>query len=166
VVDEADGINISDLTTSLPSDRFEQQEIEAIYPDPYVVGDAGYVPPQLVVDEGYIPDRRYPLRNRIQNKVFCNGFRVCAVHTKDSLICPTLNQALKASDDQIKLWRLALMAELKTLQKLDTYDVVNKEDIPADAFIFPSKMVLKQKMTPLGEYIKHKARLTVLGNLD
>ena len=70
MVDEIDGINISDLTTSLPNDRLEQQENEVSYPKSYVVGDTGFVPPQLVVDEGYIPDRRYPLRNRVKNKQF------------------------------------------------------------------------------------------------
>ena len=108
--------------------------------------------------------RRYPLRNRIQTQ--SSGFRVNAVTHKDSLICPTITKALKSTDEQIVLWRAALMVELKTLHKLDTYDVVEKEEIPPGAFIFPTKFVLRQKLTPLGEYIKHKARLTVLGNLD
>ena len=66
----------------------------------------------------------------------------------------------------IKLCYGELLTELKTLQKLDTYEVVTREKIPHGAFIFPTKFVMRQKLTALGEYVKHKARLTVLGNLD
>jgi hypothetical protein len=159
-IDEQDGINISDLVDSLPSNNIDQMVNDINLTDGSHVHES---PHQLVVDEGYIPSRRYPLRIRTP----VNGFKINAInHHGHTLICPTLNQALTASDDQIKMWRAALMVELKTLNKLETYEVVEKKDIPYDAFIFPTKFVLKQKLTPLGEYIKHKARLIVLGNLD
>ena len=171
VVDETDGINIADLSDSLkvnPANIDDMvQGVTINDPNPVIISDAAYEVPRMLVYEGYgfREVRRYPLRQRTQVKT-CNGFRINAIHSGDALMCPTLNQALKATDDQIKLWRAALLVELKTLHKLDTYEVVQKEDIPSDAFIFPTKFVLKQKLTPLGEYIKHKARLTVLGNLD
>jgi hypothetical protein len=171
VVDETDGINIADLSDSLkvnPANIDDMvQGVTINDPNPVIIADAAYEVPRMLVDEGYgfREVRRYPLRQRTQVKT-CNGFRINAIHSGDALMCPTLNQALKATDDQIKLWRAALLVELKTLHKLDTYEVVQKEDIPSDAFIFPTKFVLKQKLTPLGEYIKHKVRLTVSGNLD
>ena len=79
----------------------------------YVIADANYISSQLVADESNDFLRRYPLRNRIPRQA--TGFRICAVTHKDTLICPTITQALKSSDEQIKLWRQALMVELKTL---------------------------------------------------
>jgi hypothetical protein len=170
VLDENDGINIADLSDSLPvtATNVDEiiQDVNITDHERTIVADSAYVPSRIVIDEEYNNVRRYPLRTRSQTKVNCNSFRVCSIHAHDSLICPTITQALKSSDEQIKLWKAALLVELKTLHKLDTYEVVQKEDIPKDAFIFPTKMVLKQKINPLGEYIKHKARLTVLGNLD
>ena len=52
-----------------------------------------------MVDEGFNQVRRYPLRNRIKTQ--SSGFRVNAVTHKDSLICPTITQALKSTDEQI-----------------------------------------------------------------
>jgi hypothetical protein len=139
------------MSTSLPS---TQQTGEISVQDVNINDDT-----DIVND----PPRRYPLRERLSAR---DNFRINAVTNRDSVVCPTLNQALKSTDDQILLWRAALMTELKTLQKLGTYEVVTKEEIPPDAFVFPTKFVMRQKLTALGEYVKHKARLTVLGNLD
>jgi hypothetical protein len=155
------------MVNSLPCINNDEQIVtqdNEINNQSYVLAYQGYRP-FSDVDLTY-PSRRYPLRNRMPVQLSSNGFRISAVNKNDALICLTLNQALTASDDQIMLWRAALMTELKTLQKLDTYEVVTREEIPHGAFIFPTKFVMRQKLTALGEYVKHKARLTVLGNLD
>ena len=77
---------------------------------------------------------------------------------------PTLKEAL-AFGHKI-LWIKAIETEFKTLHELDTYEEIAFEDIPAGANVIPTKMVLRVKVTSAGEYIKHKARLVVIGCRD
>ena len=77
---------------------------------------------------------------------------------------PTLKEAL-ASGQRI-MWIKAIETEFATLKELDTYEVIDVEDIPPGANIIPTKVVLRVKVTSAGEYIKHKARLVVIGCRD
>ena len=43
------------------------------------------------------PPRRYPLRVRTPAQKPNDGFNINSVNNRDSIICPTLNQALHAS---------------------------------------------------------------------
>jgi len=81
--------------------------------------------------------------------------------------CPTLKEVLASKDFQQRiLWIKAIETELATLKELDTYEVINFEDIPIGANIIPTKVVLRVKVTSEGEYVKHKARLVVIGCRD
>jgi hypothetical protein len=74
---------------------------------------------------------------------------------------PTLKEAL-ASGQRI-MWIKAIETEFATLKELDTYELIDYKDIPNGANIIPTKFVLRVKITSTEEYIKHKARLVVLG---
>ena len=52
------------------------------------------------------------------------------------------------------------------LADMDLYDEVAFEDVPPGAQILPTKMDFKTKYNSLGEFLKEKARLVVLGNLE
>ncbi len=52
------------------------------------------------------------------------------------------------------------------LADMDLYDEVAFEDVPSGAQILPTKMDFKTKYNSLGEFLKDKARLVVLGNLE
>ena len=77
---------------------------------------------------------------------------------------PTLHQAKKCSEDEWYEWQKAILMELAILDRKGCYDIVRRQDIPVDAQIFNSKMDLRVKKDTTGAYIKHKARLVVLGN--
>jgi hypothetical protein len=81
---------------------------------------------------------------------------------KHSVEFPTYTQGMKSKDKHH--WDKAVAAEFDTLTELGTYVEVNYEDIPKDALIYNSKMILKVKRNSLKEYLKHKARLVVLGD--
>jgi hypothetical protein len=55
VINESDGINISDLSDSLPFTPTISENMVQDDAKPSILIDAGYVPPRIVVDEGYIP---------------------------------------------------------------------------------------------------------------
>ena len=52
------------------------------------------------------------------------------------------------------------------LADMDLYDEVAFEDVPPGAQILPTKMDFKTKYNSLGKFLKDKARLVVLGNLE
>jgi len=81
-----------------------------------------------------------------------------------SLLNPTVKQAL-SGDNKLE-WQQAIEQELETLSSLDTYEAINKHDIPQGAQILPSQIILKQKVDATGKFTKKKARLVVLGNLQ
>jgi hypothetical protein len=76
---------------------------------------------------------------------------------------PTYTQAMKCSD--WKKWKAAIETELSTLRELKCREIMTREDVPPGAQILPSKYHLKIKYDSKNQYIKHKARLVVLGNL-
>ena len=82
-IDDNDGINISDLSDSLPSDRANLGNHVDDVSENYIIVDTA-IPPYILGDADPIPVRRYPLRNR--GPTMCNGFRVCAINHKDSLV--------------------------------------------------------------------------------
>ena len=61
------------------------------------------------------------------------------------------------------MWIKAIETEFTILKELDTYELIDYKDIPNGANIIPTKFVLRVKITSTEEYIKHKARLVVLG---
>jgi hypothetical protein len=77
---------------------------------------------------------------------------------------PTITQAKRSIS--WAQWKIAILNEFKNLLDKDTYTIIERKDIPAGANIIHTKMDLKIKYDSLGEFIKHKARLVVLGNLE
>ena len=63
-------------------------------------------------------------------------------------------------------WQGAIEAEKAALQANDTYDIIPITDMPADEQLLRSFYVFKAKHNAQGEFIKCKARLTVLGNME
>jgi hypothetical protein len=86
----------------------------------------------------------------------------CVYAVKHSIEFPTYNQGMK-SKDKLK-WDKSVEVEMKTLTELQTYQEVMFKDIPPDSEIYNSKIVLKVKRDSMKEYVKHKARLVVLGD--
>jgi hypothetical protein len=85
------------------------------------------------------------------------------VRTADN---PTLTKA-KASDNWSD-WKIAVDAEMHLLSPddLHCYDTVRRCELPKGTRLLHSKMDLKTKFTTVGEFLKHKARLVCLGNLE
>ena len=101
------------------------------------------------------------LRNTCPATDVYAAFKAQKAHTP---LNPTLHQAKKCSEDEWYQWQKAILTELAILQRKGCYQIVRRQDIPADAQIFNSKLDLRVKKNTTGEYIKHKARLVVLGN--
>ena len=74
---------------------------------------------------------------------------------------PTLRVALKS--DEHKEWRKAIRAELEALERMGTWEIVER---PSKAKVIFSKWVLKKKRTADGNLAKYKARLVICGNHD
>ena len=77
---------------------------------------------------------------------------------------PTLAQA-KNSNEWEHLWKPATEKEMKNLDDNGTGEVVNFEDIPQNATIYPSKLILKKKRDSENSFTSAKARLVVCSNL-
>jgi len=77
---------------------------------------------------------------------------------------PTITQAKRSISWQ--QWKIATLSEFKNLLDKNTYTIIERKNIPAGANIIHTKMDLKIKYDSLGEFIKHKARLVILGNLE
>ena len=77
---------------------------------------------------------------------------------------PTITQAKRSISWQ--QWKIAILSEFKNLLDKNTYTIIERKNIPAGANIIHTKMDLKIKYDSLGEFIKHKARLVILGNLE
>jgi hypothetical protein len=56
--------------------------------------------------------------------------------------------------------------QLLSPEGLHCYESISRSDVPRGAQILQAKMDLKIKLTTAGEYIKRKARLVCLGNLE
>jgi hypothetical protein len=63
-------------------------------------------------------------------------------------------------------WSIPADKEMTMLADMDLYDEIAFEDVPPGAQILPTKMDFKTKYNSLGEFLKDKARLVVLGNLE
>jgi hypothetical protein len=85
------------------------------------------------------------------------------VRTADN---PTLTKA-RASSNWLD-WKIAVDAEMRLLspEDLHCYDTVRRSEIPKGTHLLHGKMDLKTKFTTVGEFLKHKARLVCLGNLE
>jgi hypothetical protein len=79
---------------------------------------------------------------------------------------PTLTKA-RASSNWLD-WKIAVDAEMRLLspEDLHCYDTVRRSEIPKGTHLLHGKMDLKTKFTTIGEFLKHKARLVCLGNLE
>ena len=77
---------------------------------------------------------------------------------------PTLGEAM-AGPDWNPRWKDAVDKEFATLEEMKTYSTVAKEEIPAGAYVYPTKEVLSTKRDPItGEIVQSKARLVVVGS--
>ena len=63
-------------------------------------------------------------------------------------------------------WSIPADKEMTMLRDLDLYEEVNFDDVPQGVQILPTKMDFKSKYDSMGKFIKDKARLVVLGNLE
>jgi hypothetical protein len=82
-----------------------------------------------------------------------------SVRTSDN---PSMAQALR----NWQRWSIPADKEMTMLADMDLYDEIAFEDVPPGAQILPTKMDFKTKYNSLGEFLKDKARLVVLGNLE
>ena len=58
----------------------------------------------------------------------------------------------------------AMFDEIKTLEKLKTWNVIQKSDVPSDQKVIPSTWAFKIKRYPDGRLRKFKARFCVRGD--
>ena len=63
-------------------------------------------------------------------------------------------------------WSIPADKEMDMLHDMDLYEEVAFEDVPQGVQILPTKMDFKTKYDSMGTFIKDKARLVVLGNLE
>jgi hypothetical protein len=75
---------------------------------------------------------------------------------------PTLTSALK----HWSRWSIPSDKELDTIDELGCVEQVTRDQVPHGVQILPTKMDFKTKFDSLGEWLKDKARLVVLGNLE
>ncbi len=100
----------------------------------------------------------------MNDKTVIDRIKICVTKRKiKTSNNPTLTQALKTDWPR---WKIPIEKELQMLKQLDCYEVVYKEHIPKNAQIIPTKLDLKEKIDSVGKWIKDKARLLVLGNLE
>jgi hypothetical protein len=63
-------------------------------------------------------------------------------------------------------WSIPADKEMEMLRDLHLYEEVDFDDVPQGVQILPTKMDFKSKYDSMGAFIKDKARLVVLGNLE
>ena len=82
-----------------------------------------------------------------------------SVRTEDN---PSMAKALR----NWQRWSIPADKEMAMLSDMNLYQEVEFEDVPQGVQILPTKMDFKTKYDSLGAFIKDKARLVVLGNLE
>jgi hypothetical protein len=82
-----------------------------------------------------------------------------SVRTDDN---PSMAKALR----NWQRWSIPADKEMDMLRDMNLYEEVAFEDVPQGVQILPTKMDFKTKYDSLGAFIKDKARLVVLGNLE
>ena len=76
---------------------------------------------------------------------------------------PSVKNALSSSMKQD--WEFAILKEFKNIEDHKSFQVISKENIPSEAIVIPTNMLLKIKRLANTNHIdKLKARLVVLGN--
>lgn len=73
----------------------------------------------------------------------------------------TLSQAFASNEGE--QWRAAAQAELDVIKQRGVFSLV---DLPPGRTAIPLKWVLRRKLGPQGELLRHKARLVVMGFLE
>ena len=174
-----------------PSPSFPQEESitreggqQGFRPPPMALSERSSRPQRLASvyqrpDKSYTPDKTTPetsstnpllvIPPAIVNLVLCDPIsptvheQVFALRKIRTTNNPTIGQARK-QEDHWHMWMAAILDELQMIKDKEVYDVIRFQDIPTNAQILNSKMDLKQKFNTIGEKIKYKARLVVLGN--
>ncbi len=82
-----------------------------------------------------------------------------SVRTEDN---PSMAKALR----NWQRWSIPADKEMAMLSDMNLYEEVEFEDVPQGVQILPTKMDFKTRYDSLGAFIKDKARLVVLGNLE
>ena len=77
---------------------------------------------------------------------------------------PTLAQALHSNEKE--QWEHASDIEINAILNKSVGVEIDLQDIPFGVQILPTKLILTKKYNALNEFIKHKARLVVLGNRE
>jgi hypothetical protein len=76
------------------------------------------------------------------------------------------NPALASALRNWTRWSIPSDKELDTIDELGCFEHVLRHQVPHGVQILPTKMDFKTKFDSLGEWLKDKARLVVLGNLE
>ena len=95
--------------------------------------------------------------NWLSNQIETN-FSI-SVRTADN---PSMAQALR----NWQRWSIPADKEMTMLADMDLYDEIAFDDVPPGAQILPTKMDFKTKYDSFGAFLKDKARLVVLDNLE
>jgi hypothetical protein len=91
-----------------------------------------------------------------------NQFHNCFTISTRTADNPTMAQALR----NWQRWSIPADKEMAMLTELDLYEDISLDEVPKGAQILPTKMDFKTKFDSMGNFIKDKARLVVLGNLE
>lgn len=75
---------------------------------------------------------------------------------------PSMAQALRNR----QRWLIPADKEMMMLADMDLYDEISFKDIPPGVHILPTKMDFKMKYDSFGVFLKDKAALVLLGNLE
>ena len=178
-VDTNDAIPIADLYTNLLQDESILSDNLAINNDAIQIDQHHEIVPEVqhnrqidphqvniptttnISRENILPPESK--RQRTKSRLLDPTYYISSVKDTHTIEFPTFKQAMLSSEKH--QWLEAIHTELDTLKKLDTYDLIDFNMIPSGAEIVYAKLVLKVKRTSTNEYIKHKARLVILGNL-
>ena len=74
------------------------------------------------------------------------------------------NEAMRASDSEH--FKEAMRTEIKSLEHADTWDVIDKSQVPQGETILPGTWSFRRKKTPSGELKKYRSRYCVRGDLQ
>jgi hypothetical protein len=141
----------------LTRERYKKYELNEVIINGVVLADEDI--------QDYIEIINNELKNfsKDNNYVIDSEASISAV-VKDIENHPTLGQAMKG--DEKSKWMKVIEAEMKSLILLETGIEVNEEDIPYNSQIVPTKIDLVKKYDENGKFLKYKARLVVLGNIE
>jgi hypothetical protein len=107
---------------------------------------------------------RRPRCKRSPPERYTAGANIALKAASQSTDMPSATEALKSEDAD--KWMEAIHSALASLREMRTWELVDKEEVPADARILPCKLVLETKRYEDGTVERYKARVVIPGNLQ